>query len=255
MLRIKEYAVVHKGIIRDNNEDNLYIDGFILPQNNDGLKNYSKEKTLNSPFYYASFDGIGGLENGDEAAYLCSKYLLQALRKRIDNNKILSLINKKIILYKKKFNINLGSTANFVFINKKEITTFQVGDSSIFLLHNNEFYKLGYDSDDIIDNYIGNKKIKIKKNNFSVLPNTKIIICSDGLTKLVDKLEIEYMLKYNDDGDYITNKLLNMALQNGGTDNITIITLIIEKKNREKLYWLLFGISIILFLVLVNFII
>ena len=255
MLKIKEYAVVHKGIIRDNNEDNLYIDGFILPQNNDGLKFYSKEKTLNSPFYYASFDGIGGLEYGDEAAYLCSKYLLQAVRSKIDKNKILSLINKKILLYKKKYNKDLGSTANFVYISKKEINTYQVGDSSIFLLHNNEFYKLGYDSDDIIDNYIGSKKIKIKKNTFEVLPNTKIIICSDGLTKLVDKLEIEYMLKYNDDGDYITNKLLNMALQNGGTDNITIITLIIDKKNIEKLYWLLFGISIILFLVLVNFII
>lgn len=255
MLKIKEYAVVHKGIIRDNNEDNLYIDGFILPQNNDGLKFYSKEKILNSPFYYASFDGIGGLEHGDEAAYLCSKYLLQAVRSKIDKNKILSLINKKILLYKKKYNKDLGSTANFVYISKKEINTYQVGDSSIFLLHNNEFYKLGYDSDDIIDNYIGSKKIKIKKNTFEVLPNTKIIICSDGLTKLVDKLEIEYMLKNDNDGEYITNKLLNMALQNGGTDNITIITLIIDKKNIEKLYWLLFGISIILFLVLVNFII
>ena len=36
-------SLSNAGLVRDNNEDNLYIDGFILPQNNDGLKNYSEE--------------------------------------------------------------------------------------------------------------------------------------------------------------------------------------------------------------------
>lgn len=54
---------------------------------------------------------------------------------------------------------------------------------------------------------------------------TVILLCSDGLTKHVDDDEIERHLKAMKSSEQVCNDLLNLALERGGTDNITIVSL------------------------------
>jgi serine/threonine protein phosphatase PrpC len=54
---------------------------------------------------------------------------------------------------------------------------------------------------------------------------TVILMCSDGLTKHVKDDEIERHLKQMKSSEQVCNDLLNLALERGGTDNITILSL------------------------------
>ena len=51
-----------------------------------------------------------------------------------------------------------------------------------------------------------------------------IIMCSDGLTKHVSDDEIAECVRTMESSEQVARKLLDLALERGGTDNITIIT-------------------------------
>ena len=68
-------------------------------------------------------------------------------------------------------------------------------------------------------NAIYGEPVKIKD-------NYKFLICSDGLTDMCTDLEIENILKkYNEN---FAEHLVDLALKNGGRDNITCIVLEIK---------------------------
>ena len=62
----------------------------------------------------------------------------------------------------------------------------------------------------------------------------RFIICSDGLTDMVKESDIEKVLSCECSVSDCSNTLLNMALSNGGRDNITIIVCEIQKLRRNK---------------------
>lgn len=51
----------------------------------------------------------------------------------------------------------------------------------------------------------------------------KIIMCTDGLTNLVSNEEIKELVTSTDDLDYVCKKLVSMANERGGHDNITVV--------------------------------
>lgn len=55
--------------------------------------------------------------------------------------------------------------------------------------------------------------------------STVILMCSDGLTKHVKDDEIERFLRDMKSSEQVCNDLLTLALERGGTDNITILSL------------------------------
>lgn len=57
-----------------------------------------------------------------------------------------------------------------------------------------------------------------------------LLLCSDGLTDLVDDAEILAALKTKD-VDAATNRLVDLANERGGHDNITIISMQVPRKN------------------------
>lgn len=235
---IDEYCSVNKGLKLDVNQDNIYVNGYYLPQNNNGIKNYIQKKVkIKKDLYYAVFDGIGGLEKGDYASLLCSQ-TLNSLANSKTSCDIISNLNNKLIEIMDNTNINFGSTASILKINKKEIELNLVGDSSVFILSKGKFTKYieKKDSSDILDNYIGVSDVNSKNLKLKLNVGDKIIICSDGLTKEVKEAEIEYTMDSSNDSKYITDKLINYALKSGGKDNISVITLIVKKEFPYYLY-------------------
>ena len=54
-------------------------------------------------------------------------------------------------------------------------------------------------------------------------PSTALLLCSDGLTKHVSDAEIADHLEKRVSSDQVCRDLLKLALDRGGTDNITIV--------------------------------
>jgi PPM family protein phosphatase len=89
-------------------------------------------------------------------------------------------------------------------------------------------------------------------------PGDRILLCSDGLTDLVEEHELLEILKSND-RDQALHELVNLANQRGGHDNITVITLEVPSRRRQAvvvgrksrimtLVWGVLGVGILLLL-------
>jgi protein phosphatase len=50
-----------------------------------------------------------------------------------------------------------------------------------------------------------------------------VLLCSDGLTKHVSDLEIEQLVSGLESSEQLCRALLELALERGGTDNVTIV--------------------------------
>ena len=226
MILIDEYTIVNKGLKLDNNQDNIYLNGIILPEINEGY-NEIKKKTSKShnELIYAVFDGIGGLDKGEHASFVAASSL-KKYRNKKSIDEIINIINKSIYDYNNKNNIDMGTTCSIISIKDNKLVIRQIGDSPIYILSKNTFTKVKAKKKNkkLLENYLGNnldinmsiKKIKIKHND-------KIIICSDGLS--LDDVEIEYLLTASNDVKYIAEKLVNYSLMNNGNDNTTITVL------------------------------
>ena len=68
-----------------------------------------------------------------------------------------------------------------------------------------------------------------------VLPGDLFLICSDGLTDLVDDPDIHLTLnRYSANLEQAAQQLVHMANQNGGTDNVSVILVRVLKPFSEK---------------------
>ena len=251
MLYFEDYVIVNKGIKPDNNQDNIYVNGIFLSEKNNGLNNYIKKTNYRSKnLIYAVFDGVGGMDRGEYASYICSKVLCSNINNNI--NDTLNIINNKIIKINKDENIKMGSTASIIKIKRNKLCISQVGDSPIYILSKGIFTKVSdkKEESNILNNYLGNNNINITNRVFDIKNGDKILICSDGLTNEVGELEIEYILDQSDDSKYISDKLLNYALINGGNDNISIITIVV-KRNYHKIIYILSLIVIVIILFII----
>lgn len=251
MLYFEDYVIVNKGIKPDNNQDNIYVNGIFLSEKNNGLNNYTKKINYRSKnLIYAVFDGVGGMDRGEYASYICSKVLCSNINNNI--NDTLNIINNKIIKINKDENIKMGSTASIIKIKRNKLCISQVGDSPIYILSKGIFTKVSdkKEESNILNNYLGNNNINITNRVFDIKNGDKILICSDGLTNEVGELEIEYILDQSDDSKYISDKLLNYALINGGNDNISIITIVV-KRNYHKIIYILSLIVIVIILFII----
>lgn len=56
-----------------------------------------------------------------------------------------------------------------------------------------------------------------------IMPQLRLLVCSDGLTKEVHDIDIERILWEHDDPAAAASALVSAALDNGGRDNVTVI--------------------------------
>lgn len=54
-------------------------------------------------------------------------------------------------------------------------------------------------------------------------PNDKLLLCSDGLTNMVEDYEIKTIVQSSDDIESAVHRLIDQANENGGKDNISVV--------------------------------
>lgn len=230
-----------KGNFRNTNEDN-----YLICREN---KKY---------ILAAVADGMGGHSAGEVASeiaidYLCdySFNLKEDIIEQIE--KVTKEINSQILSRSAENDdfSGMGTTLSFLVFYDYTIFLGHVGDSRIYLFHDNQLEQLttddtlvqqmvnqgelspednfGHPKSNILTQGLGiDGSIKVETKMVDVKQDDLVLLCTDGLSDIVPFLEIEETIKENLQKENLAKKLGNKALDHGGRDNITLITGIIQ---------------------------
>ncbi len=246
---IKYYYTSHIGKCRKANQDNLYCNGKYLNYDNRGT-NGILESVLSpsSQAVFAVFDGMGGEECGEMAAYLAAKELSDfKFEKDVKRDFVdfCKKANEKICNYTDEHKLtSMGTTAAILRFAKDQICLCNVGDSKIFQFSEGRLQQISHDHIGI--SAFGKKpplsqNLGIPESELIISPyvatgdyhNGDIyLICSDGLTDMLHVPNIEKIL-CEEKGLVAAEQLLKQAIDNGGKDNVTIILLEIQRKKNK----------------------
>ena len=260
-----------KGRVRNNNEDNFYFNGTHLTPENRDEHNFFADNPSGSEIMYGVFDGMGGEALGEEASLITAetvkKYHDKLKGGRIKDNKSailrsISDANTKIcnkILESAERRI--GTTFAMISISDDTAQVYNVGDSRVYLYRNKELKQISVDdttaqrlvnmgvitkekakthedrhkltqhlgifADEMIVEPHISEKIRIEKGDM-------FILCSDGLTDMVENEEIQSIMRKSGDSRTAARSLVETALKNGGRDNVTVTVVSADTKPLKK---------------------
>ena len=245
------YLVSHGGNIRSNNEDNGYLDG--VYRYDDRQFYWECECSTSDNVVGAVFDGVGGEHYGEAASRLAAETLSKMGEFPSFSQEFRQYIreaNRRILEYSSS---GLASTAVLLSVENNQYCFCNIGDSRAYLFRNHNLKQVSSDHNLIsrmveegilskeqaknhperhtIYQYLGLRESDgmildpfISGKN-EVSSGDLFLLCSDGLTDMVEDREIEKTLRKDLDVRTTANILLQTALDQGGKDNITILLL------------------------------
>jgi len=154
----------------------------------------------------------------------------------------------------------MGTTIALLVVTPTVIITGNVGDSRIYLIRDGQSEKLSRDHTVVSEQVeMGMMTIEEAKNSnlkhvltrnlgssldldvdiYEIEPSNddRFLLCTDGLTDLVNDQEILETARQGDDPEKICSELVEMTLKRGAPDNTTVVTVILsglESKTRGK---------------------
>ena len=202
-------------------------------------------------------DGIGGSRSGDVAAQITVDHLGRQFQAASPNSSLeairwiareVKLINDEI-LQKSTENPKyqgMGTTLVAAIIFDQAMVVANIGDSRGYVLHDNlltqvtidhslvnELVKHGditeeearnYPQNNIITRAIGvSADARIEVNRFDLGAGDQILLCSDGLSKMITREQMMGVLESDLSLTEKCSQLIKMANEAGGPDNITVL--------------------------------
>lgn len=241
-------GITEKGIM-SHNEDAILI-------GQDVLTNGSLEKYMDSPFIVAVSDGVSGENAGELASVMC----LENLRKAGDYRPFkLSDGIMKIHHKLADFSRNNSETNNMqatlcglAVDSDGAVISFNVGDSRLYRFSAGELKQLSRDQSlvqllyeegeitheerrthvhkNIIFPVLGNIKDLPKIDTFKIDDDfgygDVLILCTDGLSDYVSSADILEIMELPKNLSVRLDMLVKKAIMNGGSDNISIIAVV-----------------------------
>lgn len=199
-------------------------------------------------------DGMGGHKAGDYA----SKYLVSALVdyiKKCDEQGAVTVLRKGIEkanaeLYEKSLECEdlagMGTTLVAATVEDSILYVANIGDSRLYLIERDGIRQVTRDHS-FVEEMVSlgqmtreSEEYKIKKNIITraigidthvdvdffevvLTPGAYILLCSDGLTNMVDNSDIFRLVLLPGELETKTKALIDLANQNGGKDNIAVV--------------------------------
>ncbi|MBQ9673495.1 MAG: serine/threonine-protein phosphatase [Ruminococcus sp.] len=239
-----KYAVgCHQGKVREKNQDNFWVKGQFLKSENKGLdKTVSGESLLKDSPAFCVFDGVGGECSGEIASYLAAEHFDEQYNSwdKLDPERFMlegcKNMSKKICDFSRtKGKGVMGTTAAMVLFADNTAFICNVGDSPVFVYNEEGLEKVstdhvGYAPEGMkppITQSLGipEDRLPLAPSIFRLPIDTEdtFLVCSDGLTDMVDPEVIIDILEGRASLKRKVKKLIRTALKNGGKDNITVI--------------------------------
>ena len=255
MFRIECSAITYIGLVRENNEDNYYINGKYKADSSVDTEGFVDKQQRDS-YLYAVCDGMGGESFGELASMIAveslAEYQSTDIKRTIREyiQKANKLICGEIV---KNNGIRSGTTLALLYICDNKAISYNIGDSRIYLQRNEDLYLLSEDHTEaqrlvkmgiIKPEEAGSHKSRNKlTQHFGIFPDEMVIepfvseevglrkndiflLCSDGLTDMVSDDDIADILSLEGkDTTDMVKKLASKTQENGSKDNVTIIVI------------------------------
>ncbi len=242
-------AVCDVGLVRQRNEDMVLVDELIF--RNSTFGSAFNTLVINQPLLFAVADGMGGHNAGDIASELVLKRLypvVKHLPDDLDNDALKNILESAVKDIHDSLNhesaierskAGMGATLIALLIYQEKIFYFSAGDSRLYRFRNGllkqisrdhsvseMFGKDRSDSHMIVNSIGGGEEVFIEFNDLTgtVLSGDKLILCSDGVSDMIDDETLEGILEKEN----AINIIVERAKQNGGEDNISIIIIDLE---------------------------
>ena len=238
-MRISYNVTSDVGLVRDNNEDMALVFGEKVRNNS---ASFSFDAPENLRFAAVVADGMGGYSHGEVA----SEMALTSFNRFFDelpsdlelNTLIMRLkewtaeVNEEIMNAAE--GSGMGCTFTGLLLYESHALLVNIGDSRTYRYRYGVFKQMTSDHSErnrlndpslpsnLIYNALGLEYAFIDITPTKVVPGDRFVICSDGLTDMVEDSAIETLVSTEEP----TSRLLvNEALKNGGEDNVTVIVL------------------------------
>lgn len=247
---MKACAMTDIGRVRNANQDYVFA---------------STESVGNLPNLFLVADGMGGHKAGDYASRYISEHLVEHI-KQAEDSEIIPLLREGIekvnqMLYqesKDKAELNgMGTTLVAAVIEDSSMYVANVGDSRLYLIRNQlkqitkdhsyveELVSLGQmergsrdyrEKKNIITRAVGTEeKLEIDFFEVSLEPGDYVLMCSDGLSNMLEDAEMEEIICSELELGEKAEKLITVANDNGGKDNIAVVLINPEIGREESL--------------------
>ncbi len=155
----------------------------------------------------------------------------------------------------------MGATLTAAWIDGAKLSIAHVGDSRAYLLRSGSLLQLTRDHSLVAEQVrrgiltvaeaeesnmqsvllraLGAQAaIEVDAEEHILFPRDVLLLCSDGLTRLVTEPEIAGTLQAETDPARAAEKLVALANERGGPDNITVLTVRLEKDSKGWFSWL-----------------
>ena len=238
------YGITDKGRQRQNNEDTFIADTI-----------------LNNRFIAAGvIDGVGGYDGGEVAAQIARQVLSDHFKKSSPGpigmlRQALLSANQKILEEKQKVAVNnkMACVLTVILVENKANKFYyaHVGDTRLYLFRDNSLVKITLDHSFVgmledsgrldeeaamshpkrneINKALGfeapivNAAEYFQTGESPFLPGDLLLLCSDGLTDMINKTAITNILSLNKNLQEKGKALIDAANNAGGKDNITVV--------------------------------
>lgn len=243
-ISIRIGANAHPGKVREENQDRI--------------------SRFRCPFgeVFLVVDGMGGHEGGAIAAQMLIHGMetsLQELPPQMPPDEALRIAagQTNADIYRQATSgdpqtAKMGATCVIALLNGRQVTIGHAGDSRAYLLRGGQLSALTRDHTvvqrmiehdmlteeearhhpdaSVVTRAFGQKsevELEVSR-SFEVFSSDRLLLCSDGLCGYVDDEAIQRVLGSTKDAQGITDGLIDLALQSGGEDNISVQVIAVE---------------------------
>lgn len=236
---MKIFSMTDTGKRRDMNQDYLYA---------------SDTAVGKLPNLFIAADGMGGHKAGDYASRVAVEVMVECVKNDEDGLPVLAIKRaiteaNRIVLRASLIDIDkegMGTTIVAACIVDDKIIAANVGDSRLYIVNEHSIQQITIDHSYVEEmvrcGKITREAARNHKNKNAitravgvfqeveadffeakVMPGDTVLLCTDGLTNMVEDEEIKRIILSQRDIVEKTETLVETANRNGGTDNITVV--------------------------------
>jgi serine/threonine protein phosphatase PrpC len=249
-VRLRAAAFTHQGAVRADNEDTIAVRDWIkrLPMKAPVML----EHEVATPLICLVADGMGGHAAGEVASRTVAEHLSRRVAEAADVATLAQLLhdaNAELFALMQESPVwaGMGTTVAGMVVAPSGILVFNVGDSRVYRIERDGLVQLS--TDDTPGPKLADGRTAAMTSNLvtqslggayqlaGIDPHVlsepledgaRYLICSDGLSDLLERRAMEGLL--GDDDAASAGALFEAAMAQGGDDNISLILLRLERR-------------------------
>lgn len=264
-MQIVSSGVSDVGRVRTNNEDSFRI---VEPQNlfilSDGMGGEAHGEVASSMAVETIVKYCAGEDPKEDAGVTLHGTALESWgpqTKKLQN----AVFQANFDIYKSAQEHpeqrGMGATLTAAWANGGKLSVAHVGDSRAYLLRAGGLQQLTSDHSLVAEQVrrgiitpqqaeesdmqsvllraLGaHPEVDVDMEEVDLMPRDVLLLCSDGLTRMVTEPEIAGLLQSETDPRTAAQKLVDLANERGGLDNVTVVVARVQEENKGWFSWL-----------------